>query len=248
MDIKDIIKALPDEQKDEASKFLEGLKLNADIGIQVSGIDSMEKAKIYIDDNEWFKKAKHSIESIANEAYKVNHYEKDLEKIKKDSKDEIRKEMNPEETPIEKELRELREAMTQKERNDERRDRRDFASKQLHEFKFSDELAGVLASEDDESTSKNIKTLTDFYITPLQEKITELEKKLKIEDAKTGKTPGNGKDFTGIKNPFLHDIHGNPTVVNGKMVGRPDLGMQGKLSKENPDLYKKFEAEKNQVR
>jgi hypothetical protein len=211
--------------------FLTGLEKDANV---LKAIDSKEKADEFISSNDNFKRAFDSKVSKAVDNYKLNNYDNELKNgIEAGLKAELQKIADKDKkTPEQLRIEELEKEVQASKLKGLYQDRKDLTILELSKRDLDVSAANLLVSDSDERTRLNID-LFENTVKPYQEQIAELKQKLKIDNAQTG-TPGNGNNFSGIKNPFKFDKDGNP----GK-----DMDMQNKLFKENPTLYNQFLSE-----
>ena len=198
MDLNTIIEALPEEQRGEATTFLEGLN-------PLKEIDSKEKVLDFIDSNELFQKAKDSIISRATESYKNNHYAEDLKKAKQDIEADLKKRLKPkEETEEQKRIRELEEKIQESENQRIRTEQQNFAMQYLDGKVFKGFNPSFFLGKDVEETKENLDSFLKPYLKMVEENQKAFEERVQEEVAKklNGSIPpagSEGKDNLQVK-------------------------------------------------
>lgn len=138
--------------------------------------------------------------------------------------DEKVKELNPSKTPQEIELEKIRQQLAKMESEKVYEELKNKALTLATEKDIPTALIDHFIGEDEDSTMKNLEKFQETMNTYIQRQV---EKRLKDNDYK----PPTGDGGTPTKNPFSKE-HFNLTE-------------QGRIFKEDPDLYKKLKAEAN---
>lgn len=163
----------------------------------------------FIEKNEILKSHRDSFTTKSIETWKANNLQKLI--------DEGVVKANPEETPEQKQIRELKEAFNNSEAARKRETTRNIVIKTLTEKNLPVELADYLIGENEETTNANI---TAFEAAILADRKVISEGILKTN----GRAPGSGKPNPNPSNPWKKESY--------------NLTEQMKIMKNNPDLAK----------
>jgi hypothetical protein len=134
MTISEVIELVPEDKREEARQALEGLD-------PFKGIQDAEGAVDFIRSNEKLKRGYDKIAQQAVESHKRKFEEEKLPELRNAWKDEVRRELNPEETPEQKRLRELEEQLRQRDEKERRYQLKDKLRAKAKELGFDEELA-----------------------------------------------------------------------------------------------------------
>lgn len=134
MTIDEVIALLPEESQAAARETIEGLN-------PLGSIQDAEQAVEFIRSNEKLKRGYDKIAQQAVESHKRKFEEEKLPELQKAWKDELRKELNPEETPEQKRLRELEEQLQQRDAKEASYKLKDKLRAKAKELSFDEELA-----------------------------------------------------------------------------------------------------------
>lgn len=152
---------------------------------------------------------------------------KAIETFKSESMPEIIeekvKQANPDETPEQKELRELKEKFEKAEADRTREARTNRVLKQLNEKQLPTDVVDLLITDDDEKTNKNLELFEQVL-----GKAVDAGVRTRLKENGSDPPKGDEGDEYSGKNPFKKDSF--------------NLTEQAKLLKENPELAAKLKA------
>jgi hypothetical protein len=175
--------------------ILEWIKANAKEGANVAeaeelvqkstfdSITSKEQAMEFIDKNTTFRSAVDSLISTAVNRHDEKFQSEKLPVLQQQLRDELAKELNPDETPEQKRIRELEERLQESDRRDAENALKAKLRTKASELKFDPELASKLSKYGDESV-----TLLESFAN-YNKGIVEAEKDRLMNDALRGKPP-----------------------------------------------------------
>ncbi len=151
---------------EQVKQYLEAHKDSEDVrGFlrELVGPPSLDDVKRAVEENDevknWLQSEKDRHFSKGLETWK----QKTLPGILDEEREKIRKELNPEETPEQKELRELREKFERAERERRRESLRNKAYKQATEKGLPVDLLDFLVTDDEETTQANLAKLEEVW-------------------------------------------------------------------------------------
>lgn len=124
------------------------------------------------------------------------------------------------------ELSEKEKKLVEKEKSIALKEQRYQAIDELQERNLPKSFADVLVHEDAQKTLDNIKMFEEQWNAEMESKVEE-----RVSDALKGKAPIRKGSIGNMVNPFAKDTF--------------NLTEQGKLLKENPELYKTLKAQAN---
>ncbi len=208
---------------EEVKQFLEENKDKEEVQVFLEGL----KPKIDVQEIEKLAQGDESIKSWLD-SLKDKHLSKGLETWKENNLqgliDEKVRELNPEKTPQEIELEKIKQQLAKMEREKVYEELKNKALTVATEKGIPTTLIDHFIGEDEDSTLRNLEKFQETMNTFIQ---GQVEKRLKDNDYK----PPAGGEGAPSKNPFSKDNF--------------NLTEQGRIFKENPDLYKKLKAEAN---
>jgi hypothetical protein len=126
--------------------------------------NTKEEAWNFITKNQTFKSAVDAEVSRATAAHDERFTKTKLPEIEKQLRDRLAKELNPEETPQDKKIRELSEKLEAKERSEQLANTRNLLMKKASEIGFDAEIAAELAVFGDEAEEKLSKVAERFTL------------------------------------------------------------------------------------
>lgn len=186
MTVDDIIAALPEEQQAEARATLDGLN-------PLSGVSDADSAVELIKSNEALRRGYDKIAQQAVEAHKAKFEADKLPELKKQWRDEVRKELQPEETPEQRRLRELEEQLSERDKKERLYQTRDKLRSKAKELGFDEGLAerfAYMQTDDPEAELSTFAEKMQAAVKSMAEK--EVEARWPTKAPRNG-TTGGGK-------------------------------------------------------
>ncbi len=198
MDKTILLAALPENVREEASSFIDGLN-------PIAGVDSKEKALEFIGSNQLFNSALDFKVTKSIDAFKVNNQEKqklEIETIKADVEKQMQEKFNPTMTDSEKTIKLLNDKLDRLS-NESVKDKQLIIAKEHTKGKIYDgiNLEPYLGNTDIETIDKLDKMLIEPYtshMTAQQDKLSEVvtglvNDRLNIRNPQAGDKPNDGQ-------------------------------------------------------
>lgn len=215
MTLEDVKKFLEENKEDEGVRqYLQELRR-----------PSLDDVKNLVEQDEDFKKWLNSEKDRHFSKSLETWKEKSLPKILEEEREKIRKELNPDEDPLQKRVRELERKLEAKERAEAREKLRNQVYKQANEKGLPLDLLDFIVGNDEETTQKNLETFESVWSKALK-------------DAKESVFKDHGRK------PHPGDIDaGSYDKPNPWKKGSINLTEQARLLKEKPELAKILQAQ-----
>jgi hypothetical protein len=203
----------------EVKLFLESNKDNAEVQAFIQELNplTIERVQAYLNNDEQGKKWHQSTTDAkitkAIETYK----EKTLPNLIQQEREKIQQELNPKETPEQKEVRQLRERQQAIEKELKRTAILNFATKEAVNRKLPVELIEKILGEDEDATIKNIDFLENVYKKAIQNEVAEIFKSTGIKPHQTQQNQGGFYTREQLKSMSQEEIMANLDKVNGSL-------------------------------
>lgn len=183
---------------------------------------SLDDVKKLVDQDEEFKKWLNSEKDRHFSKSLETWKEKTLPTILEEEREKIRKELNPDEDPVRKELNDLKKRLEDKEKAEAREKLRNQVYKQASEKGLPIDLLDFIVASDEETTNKNLETFESVWNNA-------------VKKAKEGVFKEHGRKPASPDND-----PGAVTLDQFKSMGYQE---RAKLAKEKPELFSKLNAE-----
>ena len=199
----DLLQFVPEDQREQFSEVAKGY-VKADIDTLSEFVQS---------DQRLYDKLLDKPLKTREQNLRENEFPKMLESRLKEEREKLMQELNPEETPAEKRLRELEQKLADKERKESEYERRNALREQYKDV--APDVAEKLYKLEDESVSSVID-----YIGTLKAKIGELEKTQKYgSKPPTGGGKGDGKIISEADYNELSPKEQYAFITGGGQIG-----------------------------
>lgn len=198
---------------EEVKKFIEENKDNEEVKNYVAGFVTSDRVENFLNTDDGKKVLQPKLDQYFNkglETWKKNNLDKLV--------DDKVKELYPDETPEQKELKKLRQEIEQAKQEREKERLRNVALTTA-DGKIPKDLVGYLLGEDEETTTANIQKVAELFENHVSSKVEEKFKQNSREPHKGG---GGENEIT--KEEFMK-------------MGYQD---RVKIATESPELYKKL--------
>lgn len=186
MTVKEILAALPEDVRADAQTTLEGLD-------PLSGVQDADSAVEFIKSNERLRRGFDKIAQQAVDAHKQRFESERLPELQKQLREEIRRELQPEETPEQKRLRELEEQLSERDKRERLYQTREKLRTKAKELSFDEELAERFAhmqTDDPEAELTKFAERMQAHVKTLADK--EVNERWGTRAPKSGQ-PSSGK-------------------------------------------------------
>lgn len=154
MTVEEMLQLVPEEKREEAKQTIEGLN-------PLNSLQDVDSAVSFMDSNDLLKRAKDKVAQQAAEANKRRFEEERLPELRKQMRDELAKELNPEETPEQKRLRELEEQIAERDRREQLYKKREQLRAKGKELGFDEELAERFAYMQTDNPESELETFAE---------------------------------------------------------------------------------------
>lgn len=182
MTIDELMAIVPEEQRADVKALLDGANPLAKV------VDA-DSAADFIANHDVLKRGRDKLVTAAIDSHKRKFEEEKLPEIRKALRDEVSKELNPEETPDQKRLRELEEQLRERESREKRYQLRDKLRGKAKEIGFDEELAERLVGLQTEDHEAELTTFAERFQTAVSQ-MAEAEVNKRWPD-KSPKAPGS---------------------------------------------------------
>lgn len=147
MTVAEMLELIPEDKRGEAKELVEQQN-------PLESVRDADSAVEFIKSHDVLKRAYDKIAQSAVESHKKRFEEEKLPEIRKQLRDEVRKELNPEETLEQKRLRELEEQLRERDKKEQLYQTREKLRGKAKELGFDEDLAerfAYMQTEDPES-------------------------------------------------------------------------------------------------
>ena len=166
MTVAEVLQLIPEEQRDEAEQAIEGMN-------PLASVQDVDSALRLIDENDVMRRAKDRIAQQAVESHKRKFEEEKLPELQKQWKDEVRKELQPEETAEQKRLRELEEALKERDKREQMYQTREQLRARAKEIGIDEDIAERFANVQTDDPITELDTFAERFKQSVEARATE---------------------------------------------------------------------------
>lgn len=154
MTVEELLGLIPEENRDEASQVIKGLNPLGNVADADSAVD-------FIKSHDVLKRGYDKIAQAAVDAHKRKFEEDRLPEMRKAMRDELLKELKPEETPEQKRLRELEEQLRERDSREKLYQLKEKLRAKAKEVDFDEGLAERFAYMQTDDPESELTTFSD---------------------------------------------------------------------------------------
>lgn len=163
MTIEELLGVVPEEKKEEVQELLQEIN-------PLSKVQDADSAAELIANHDVLKKGRDKLVTSAIESHKRKFEEEKLPQLRKSVRDEVVKELNPEETPEQKRLRELEQQLQERERRERQYQLKEQLRTKAKELDFDEDLAEQFALLQAEDPSSELERFANRFREMVQSK------------------------------------------------------------------------------
>ena len=156
MTIDDLMAIVPEEQRADVKALLDGMN-------PLAKVTDADSAADFIASHDVLKRGRDKLVTAAIDSHKRKFEEEKLPELRKALRDEVAKELNPEETPDQKRLRELEQQLAERENREKRYQLKEKLRGKAKEIGFDEELAERLVGLQTEDHETELTTFADRF-------------------------------------------------------------------------------------
>lgn len=187
---EELLELLPEDKKEEAKELFQNTN-------PLQGIEDADTAVEFIKSNDVLKRGYDKIAQTAIEAHKRKFEEERLPELKKSIRDELQKELNPEETPEQKRLRELEQQLAERDKKEKQYQLKEKLRGKAKELSFDEDLAERLVNLNTEDPETELENFASRFQQRVQE-LAEKEVANRWPNKKPKTSPNGSSKITSI--------------------------------------------------
>ena len=166
MTVDEILQFVPEDRREDAKQAIEGSN-------PLASVQDADSAMELIEGHEGLRRAKDKIAQQAVESHKRKFEEEKLPELQKQWKDEVRQQLQPEETAEQKRLRELEEQLSERDRREKMYQTREQLRSRAKEIGIDEDIAERFANMQTDDPITELDTFAERFKKSVEARATE---------------------------------------------------------------------------